>query len=64
MIIYLAIDKNDEFELPLFCGNSKEMAQWLGLTIGSFYCAVTRKVAVNYKYLIEKIELKTVKELY
>lgn len=56
--VYL-LSENNEFELPvLVSDNVREIADFLGITIDSAYCNITRhkpSIGKDRKYKLEKI---------
>ena len=54
--VYMATT-TDALELPCCVGTASEVAAFVGLTIGSFYCAITRQTEKHKGYHIYKVEL-------
>lgn len=55
--VYMATT-NDIYELPCCVETAREVAAFVGLTIGSFYCAISRKTRNCNRYHIYKVEVE------
>ncbi len=53
MNFYVAYDMKNK-ELPITCGNAKEMAAYFNKTVHCFRCAVSRNNLIKRRYKIVK----------
>lgn len=59
MTLYLAC-YNDKYELPIFIGNGIEMAQWLGISESTLYCAMNR-IKKGQQHLVQGYRMDKIK---
>lgn len=57
MKLYLIV-ADDRLQTAFYCGTSSECAAVLGITVGSFYTAITKGLRVGGFFRIEKVNLE------
>nr|WP_302597650.1 hypothetical protein [uncultured Cellulosilyticum sp.] len=57
-MLYMAVTP-DKYELPIFVGNSTEVAEWAGITLNALYSSVYHKRSGSVNgYKLVKVEIK------